>query len=97
MKEVESQRIDTSMLSLKSLGFPTLVIVHKDRIELHIGQEASLAPIPQSQGETQKEGDKTQELKLTTVLEEKIAIQTLVTLPISTTLLSSQALQRLST
>lgn len=77
MKEAKAQQIDTSVPSLKFLGFLALVIVDKDGTEVHTSQEESLVPIPRSQGEAQKEvkeGDKTEELKLTIAPKEQLVI-----------------------
>ena len=55
MKEATSQKIDTSLPSLNSLGFPIIVTIEKDGTEVHIGQEASPLPIPHVQGKVPKE------------------------------------------
>lgn len=80
------------MPSLNSLGLLAIVIIDKDRTEVHIGKEESLVPIPPSQGEVQKEGKKPKVDKLTVAFEEKISIQTLVTFLVSTSPINSQAL-----
>lgn len=61
---------------------------------MKIGQQESLIPKTQLQGEAQMEDNKTEESGLATKAKEQIAIQTLVTLPTSTSPISSQTLQR---
>ena len=99
MKEAKAQKIDSSLPSLSNSSFLSLFIFDKDGTKVYTSQKESLVTIPQVQFEAQKvvkEDDKFEELKVTTALEEQLAIQTLVTLPISITPIKSQTLQRLS-
>ena len=71
--------------------------VEQDGTQVHIGQELSHAPISQTPDEVlieEKEPNRTEESVLTMKLEEQISIQTLVTLPISTSHIRSQTLHR---
>ena len=77
MKEAEAQQIDSSLPSLNNSSFLSLFIFDKDGTKVYTGQKESLVPIPQVQVEAQKvvkEDDKFEELKVTTALEEQLAI-----------------------
>lgn len=75
-----------------------MLTVEKDGTEVRIGPEVGPAPIPQVQGEVHKEvkeDNRNEESKVTTKPKEHLSIQTLVTLRVFVSPLTSQTLQRM--
>ena len=95
MKEAEAQYVTPSVPSLNNSGLQALVTIEKNGTEVRLGQEASLVPTPQTQGEAQQEkskDNKPEELKVTIAPKEQILILTLVIIPLFVTPPNSQAL-----
>ena len=83
------------MPNINSSSLQALITIEKDGTRVKLGQEASLVPTPQTQGEAQQEkskDNKPEELKVTIAPEEQILILTLVILPLFVTPPNSQAL-----
>ena len=97
MKEKEVDTQATSLPDLLSSILPIVVEVNEEGNEKRNDKEenpivAPLKPSEEQKGNEQEEGDKT-----TFESEEHVAIQTMVTLPVTTPLPSSHTLQRPST
>ena len=85
---------------VQNVSIPAITIIEQDGTSVQIDQEAYPTPTPQAKGgEKVKEKYKvrTKDSGSTVELEEVIEIQTLVSLPDTSTPLPSQALHRSST